>query len=126
MSKWHKLIWKRAELYYRLGDYDLSDKDYDKIIKLDEGYITAYMGIGRNKSEQGLYDDAIKTFDYVIKLANDYSSAYSFRAECQIKKHNYNLAIDDILKALSIDGDDKAFYLMVELAQKIIANYLLN
>lgn len=109
---------KRAELYYRLGDYDLSDKDYDKIIKLDEGYITAYMGIGRNKSEQGLYDDAIKTFDYVIKLANDYSSAYSFRAECQIKKHNYNLAIDDILKALSIDGDDKAFYLMVELAQK--------
>lgn len=109
---------KRAELYYRLGDYDLSDKDYDKIIKLDEGYITAYMGIGRNKSEQGLYDDAIKTFDYVIKLANDYSSAYSFRAECQIKKHYYNLAIDDILKALSIDGDDKAFYLMVELAQK--------
>jgi clan AA aspartic protease (TIGR02281 family) len=109
---------KRAELYYRLGDYDLSDKDYDKIIKLDEGYITAYMGIGRNKSEQGLYDDAIKTFDYVIKLANDYSSAYSFRAECQIKKHNDNLAIDDILKALSIDGDDKAFYLMVELAQK--------
>lgn len=109
---------KRAELYYRLGDYDLSDKDYDKIIKLDEGYITAYMGIGRNKSEQGLYDDAIKTFDYVIKLANDYSSAYSFRAECQIKKYNYNLAIDDILKALSIDGDDKAFYLMVELAQK--------
>ena len=109
---------KRAELYYRLGDYDLSDKDYDKIIKLYEGYITAYMGIGRNKSEQGLYDDAIKTFDYVIKLANDYSSAYSFRAECQIKKHNYNLAIDDILKALSIDGDDKAFYLMVELAQK--------
>ena len=85
-------------MYYRLGDYDLSDKDYDKIIKLDEGYITAYMGIGRNKSEQGLYDDAIKTFDYVIKLANDYSSAYSFRAECQIKKHNYNLAIDDILK----------------------------
>lgn len=109
---------KRAELYYRLGNYDLSDKDYDKIIKLDEGYITAYMGIGRNKSEQGLYDDAIKTFDYVIKLANDYSSAYSFRAECQIKKHYYNLAIDDILKALSIDGDDKAFYLMVELAQK--------
>lgn len=109
---------KRAELYYRLGDYDLSDKDYDKIIKLDEGYITAYMGIGRNKSEQGLYDDAIKTFDYVIKLAHDYSSVYSFRAECQIKKQNYNLAIDDILKALSIDGDDKAFYLMVELAQK--------
>ena len=106
---------KRADLYYNLGKYDLSDKDYNKIIKLDEGYIIAYMGIGRNKIEQGLYDDAIESFDYVIKLANDYSSAYSYKAECLVKKQMYNQAIDEIIKALSIDGDNKAFYLMLDI-----------
>lgn len=39
---------KRAELYYNMEKYDLSDKDYQKIISIDPGSIMGYMGIGRN------------------------------------------------------------------------------
>lgn len=104
---------KRAQLYYEQEKYDLSDKDYNKMISLDAGNVLGYMGLGRNAKMQGLYDEAIEKFNYVIKMTGDtYSSAYSFRAECYFYQDKYNEAINDIITALSIDGDDKAWYLM--------------
>lgn len=108
---------KRADLLYRIGEYDLSDKDYKASIELANGNYLAYMGLGRNAMEQKKYDAAIEYFNYVEKLAKDYSSVYSFRGECYFLKKEYIKAIDDVIKALSIDGDDKAFFLMVDLAE---------
>lgn len=103
---------KRADLYYYMDKYDLADKDYRKIISLDPGNVMGYMGIGRNANAQKRYEDAIEQFDYVTKLASDYSSGYSFRAESYIGLRKYDEAIDDIIHALDIDYDNKAFYLM--------------
>jgi len=108
---------KRADLLYRIGEYDLSDKDYKTSIEKANGNYLAYMGLGRNAMEQNKYDAAIEYFNYVEKLVKDYSSVYSFRGECYFSKKEYIKAIDDVIKALSIDGDDKAFYLMVELSK---------
>ncbi len=115
---------KRAYIYYKLENYDLSDRDYKKMISIDEGDVLGYMGLGRNAKIQENYNSAIDQFDYVIKLASDYSSAYSFRAESKMKLKMYNEAIDDIIKALEIDGDNKAFYLMIE-ATDSVANLII-
>ena len=109
---------KRADLLYRIGEYDLSDKDYKTSIEKANGNYLAYMGLGRNAMEQNKYDAAIEYFNYVEKLVKDYSSVYSFRGECYFSKKEYIKAIDDVIKALSIDGDDKAFYLMVKLSKQ--------
>lgn len=106
----------RAQLYYDRGEYSLADKDYQKIISIDPGSVMGYMGIGRNANAEKRYDDAIKQFDYVTKLASDYSSGYSFRAESYIGQGQYYKAIDDIIHALSINGDNKAFFLMQQVA----------
>lgn len=106
----------RAQVYYEQGKYDLANADYQKMISLDEGDVMGYMGIGRNANAQKQWDNAIQQFDYVVKLASDYSSGYSFRAESYIGKKQYDKAIDDVIKALSIDGDNKAFYLLQHLA----------
>ena len=106
----------RAQLYYELAKYDLSDRDYQKMISLKEGDVMGYMGIGRNANAQKRYGDAIKQFDYVVKLDQNYSSAYSFRAESYMGQKKYNEAIDDVITALYIDNDDKAFYELQELA----------
>lgn len=107
---------QRAQVYYEQGKYDLADKDYLKMISLKEGDMMGYMGIGRNANAQKRYEDAIKQFDYVVKLEPNYSSAYSFRAESYIGLKKYNEAIDDVISALGIDRDRKAFYELQELA----------
>jgi clan AA aspartic protease (TIGR02281 family) len=112
---------KRADTYYYLGQYAMADKDYQKIISLDEGSVMGYMGLGRNANAEQRYDDAIKQFSYVIKLAADYSSGYSFRAESYAGLKRYNEAIDDIIKALAIDGDNKAFREMQSVADSAFA-----
>lgn len=108
---------KRAQIYYEQEKYDLADADYKQLIKLDQGSVMGYMGIGRSRNAQKRWDEAIEQFNYVANLYNDYSPAYSFRAESYMGKEKWAEATDDILKALSIDGDNKAFYLMQTLKE---------
>lgn len=107
---------QRAQIYYEQQQYDLADKDYERLIELDRGGVMGYMGIGRNAMAEERYDDAIKQFDYVLKMHTDYSSGYSFRAEAYMKQGEYSKAAEDIVKALDIDGDNKAFYLLQDMA----------
>ena len=111
----------RAQVYYEQGKYDLADNDYRKMISLKEGDVMGYMGLGRNANAQKKYEDAIKQFDYVNKLEPSYSSAYSFRAESYIGLKKYKEAIDDVITALGIDQDDKAFYELQTLADSAFA-----
>lgn len=111
-----RLYNQRAQVYYEQEKYDLADKDYQKMISLKAGDVMGYMGIGRNANAQKRYGDAIKQFDYVVKLDQNYSSAYSFRAESYIGLKKYNEAIDDVITALGIDKDRKAFYELQEFA----------
>lgn len=111
----------RAQVCYEQAKYDLADNDYRKMISLKEGDIMGYMGLGRNANAQKKYEEAIKQFDYVNKLEPLYSSAYSFRAESYIGLKKYNEAIDDVITALGIDQDDKAFYELQTLADSAFA-----
>ena len=111
-----ELYEKRAQVYFELRKYDLADKDYSHIMSLNQGSVMGYMGLGRNANAQNKFEDAIAQFDYVIKLASDYASGYSFRAESYIKLKKYNEAIEDIIKALEIDYDHKAFHLLQSVA----------
>lgn len=118
-------LWRaRADLYYEQGKYDLSDADYRQMIEIDPGDTRGYMGIGRNANARQQWDDAIARFDQVIKMSPEYSSGYSFRADSYIGKKDWSKATDDIVKALDIDGDNMAFYLMKNLPEE--ANSLIK
>ena len=107
----------RAQIYYVQGKYDLANADYRQLIKLDEGGVMGYMGLGRNLNAQERWDEAIAQFNHVAAMYSDYSSTYSFRAEAYLGKKQWAEATDDILKALVISGDNKAFYMMQELEE---------
>lgn len=108
---------KRAQVYYELQIYDLADADYLKIISINEGSVMGYMGLGRNANAQKDYNTAIKHYSHVIRLANDYSSGYSFRAESYIALGKYDNAIEDIIKALDINSDNKAYFLLLDVVK---------
>lgn len=104
----------RAQIYYELENYALSDRDYLQMLAIDENDMMARMGLGRNAIAKKEYEKAIDYFDHVAALYSDYSSAYSFRAEAYFGLGDYSSAVSDVINALSIDSDDKAFYLMAE------------
>lgn len=103
---------KRAQIYYEQQKYDMADADYLAIKKIDQGSVISYMGIGRDRMGQKRWEEAIEQFSYVTNLFSDYSSAYSYRAEAYLALEKWNEATDDIVTALKIDYDNKAYYMM--------------
>ena len=103
----------RGDLYYKLEEYELSDADYRKMLELDSGDAMGYMGLGRNANAREDYATAEGYFTKVVNMASDYSSGYSFRAESHIGQEKYAEALDDIIAALEIDRDDKAYYMLM-------------
>ncbi len=108
---------QRAQLYYELSQYDLSNADYYQITNLDQGSFIGYMGIGRNLLEQKQWDQAIEQFNKAALMYSDNAVVYSFRAEAYMGKEKWPEATDDIIKALAIDSDDKAFSMMQDLKE---------
>ena len=103
---------QRGDLYYEMSRYDLSDRDYEQMQKLDKGDIYSYMGLGRNAVARKDYDRAIALYDHVVQLAPEDDSGYSFRAEAYLLRHEYPRAVEDFVTAISHMDDDidpKAF-----------------
>lgn len=108
----------RADLYFYQRKFTLADADYRKMTQLDDNtsVILGYMGLGRNLRDQERHEEAIQMYSKVITLYGDsYSSSYSFRAESLLKLKRYEEAVSDIVKALEIDNDNKAFWMMISL-----------
>lgn len=108
---------KRGQIYYELKQYDLSDADYRTMIELAPGETTGYMGLGRNANARERWDEAVKQFDYVTKLSSGYSSGYAFRAESYVGMKKWDEATDDIMTALKLDTNLKAFGMATELKE---------
>lgn len=107
----------RAEYYYQKDMYAESDADFDRICKLQPGNTLGYMGKGRNALNNRDFETAINLFSYCVNLDPSFSQAYAFRAEANIYKGNINDVIDDIIMALSIDGNNKAYDLMLMIGE---------
>lgn len=108
--------WERAQIYFEQEKYDLADADYKKMLELDSNSPLPYMGMGRNETARGNYQNAIDLYDNVVALYSEYASGYSFRAESYMGLGKYMEAASDIVKALELDYDKKAFRLMIDVS----------
>lgn len=102
----------RAKLLYMQGRYDESDADYRTILSLNPGGVAGRMGLGRNFLFRKDYDKAIEQFDVVLTLYPDLSDGYLKRAQAYLFKGDYLNAIDDACKAIEIDSNENALYLI--------------
>lgn len=69
----------RGNLYFMLQDYNKSDKDYQKAIKLDPE--DPLLGYSRNAEMLKDYKTALKYYTQAISLRPDNATAYRFRAD---------------------------------------------
>lgn len=109
-------FWERAQIYFEQEKYDLADADYRAMQKLDANSPLSFMGLGRNEVKRGNFQNAVDLYDHVVALYPEYESVYSFRAEAYMGLKRYMEAASDIVKALELDYDNKAFGLMIDIA----------
>ena len=109
-------FWERAQIYFEQEKYDLADADYRAMQKLDANSPLSFMGLGRNEVKRGNFQNAVDLYDHVVALYPEYESGYSFRAEAYMGLKRYMEAASDIVKALELDYDNKAFGLMIDIA----------
>lgn len=102
----------RGDLYYNLAEYDLSDIDYKKMVELDSGDYSGYLGLARNANAREDFQRAADILTKVVRMEPECSSGYSFRAESYVGLGKYDEAVDDIISALAIDGNEKAWSIL--------------
>lgn len=107
----------RADYYCQKEMYDESDADYAMCCKLESDSPLGFLGLGRNALYKENYSDAVNYFTQAIKLDPEYSQSYAFRADASMNIGNISEAIDDIIKALEIDCNEKASVLLLHIEE---------
>ena len=110
----------RANVYYAQSKYGLADNDFLKVTELEPGNPIGYLGMARNAIIQKDFDKAVASLTYASRLDRENAKVYAFRAEAYLGQRKWNEAVDDIIKALSINGDAKAHFLMMSIPQQAL------
>lgn len=111
-----------CNIFFDRENYVECEKDVKKMHIALPNSALVYTYDGRNKHAQKQYDMAIEKYSHAVKLDNGYSSAYSFRAESYLTMGKYSEAAQDVVKALSINHDEKAYSMLDSLAIKSFTN----
>jgi len=95
--------YKRGRAYNNKKQYDRAIADYDKAIKLNPKFASAYNGRGVTYDDKGQYDRAIAEYTHAIKLNPQYIKAYNNRAWAYFKWGKAAKGLPDANKAIELD-----------------------
>lgn len=109
------MLVERADIYIKQGQFDLAEADYRRLIAMNEGDVTGYMGLGRIEFRRGHFDETIAQCTYVLKLDEKHYPAYLIRAEAEMQKQMWNEATDDLISALKLSWNNRVATHIVEM-----------
>jgi len=96
----------RGNVLSGLRKFHESLTDYNKAIEIKPNNAQAYSNIGFVLLNYlGNNEAALALLDTAISLDHSLTIAIINRAECLVRLHQYDRALDDFLKALELDGD---------------------
>ena len=100
----------RAQLLYELGQYDRSSADYQKMVSIDPGESEGFLGQGRNLQMQERWQESVEMLTKASMVDASNSTPYAFRATAYLSLKEWGKATDDLIRALDIDGNNRAFW----------------
>lgn len=112
----------RGNLYCTLDLYGRALEDYFSAINCDESAGDSYLGAAVCFFIKDATESAYKCINAGIRACPSNSNLYSARALFYLKDEMYDNATEDVVTALKIDYNDKAFDLLEPLAQKNYSN----
>jgi len=112
---------ERAIDYQRIGELDKAKEDLDKSVTLacsnefrGDAYYYAYYNIGKSYFDKAMYIDAIDPFNKAERFYNEWGvyqksdPVYFWRGISYLRMLQFEKAIKDFNKALTIDPDNNA------------------
>ena len=97
------ILCERAQLFYNHKNCDLSDNDYNEVLRIAPNNLKAQIGLARNKIEIKQFQSAIDLLNQVEKMDDTYGEIYRFRCEAYHGLGNTRKAIDDLIMYMEID-----------------------
>lgn len=94
---------KRAEYYFKAGEYDLSIEDYTKVIDLAPLSAYGYYRRGWCYELKKDYDRALENYNAGVDVDDNYAYIYLMRGSLYLLRNEKLLADADFEKILSID-----------------------
>jgi len=80
-------------------------KDYSKVLKLDDKFVTAYISRGSAYLDLKKYNDAISDYNKAIELNPIDPQAYAYRGRTYYEINQYEDALHDYDKAITFDSN---------------------
>ena len=100
--------YKRAQAAFENSEFDEAIKLFGEVLKIDAGYVEAYVSRGMAWNEKSDPDRAIKDFNEAIKVDPKFAPAFVNRGMAWNMKEEYDSAIKDFGAALALDPKDDA------------------
>lgn len=105
----------RADAYLEMGRLDEASADYEAVIRLNEGYTEAYLGLGQIAHRRGQDDEALRIFERTVRLSPLNEKAHLLAAEEYLRRGKTHEATEEIMDAIEQEATCEAAPILQQL-----------
>lgn len=99
-----------AKVAFKKKHYEESERLYREVLTDDTQRYDACLGLGLLHDAQGRYAEALSWYADAIAIDAGFAVVYNNRANTYMHMREYDLALQDVYKAIELDADDAVFY----------------
>lgn len=109
-------LYQKANEEYELGDYQAAKYDYTRLRSLHPRSVEALTGLARVAVKENNLGLASEYMDGAVEMMSADSDIYIRRASVRKMQGNNTGAVEDLLMAISIDNNSRAFQELIDMA----------
>lgn len=109
-------LYQKANEEYELGDYTAAKADYTRLRSTNPRSVEALTGLARVAVKENNLGLASEYMDGAVDMMSADSDIYIRRASVRRMQNNNTGAVEDLLMAISIDNNSRAFQELIDIA----------
>ncbi len=111
-------LYQKGNEEYELGDYAAAKASYTRLKASNPRSVEALTGLARVAVKENNLAQASEYMDGAVSMMSADSDIYIRRASVRRMQHNNTGAVEDLLMAISIDNNTRAFQELIDLANE--------
>lgn len=111
-------LYQKANEEYELGEYAAAKADYTRMRAMNSRSVEALTGLARVAVKENNLGLASEYMDGAVQMMSADSDIYIRRASVRRMQNNNTGAVEDLLMAISIDNNTRAFQELIDIANE--------